>query len=164
MKEKYELFKIIKNIISKDECEKIAEQFDLLTKEKDVQVKNSDILYTWELSDRYSQKFKPIVEDFFSIELESSISYTRKSYKNQVLKRHKDNTHIVLSIFIKQQGDGENPLYIYLNNIKTEILLEQGDGVIFEGSSIYHERPPIISDWILGMYIGYSKHNKKKLI
>jgi hypothetical protein len=158
------MYKVIKNIISKDECQTISQEFELLTKEKDKQVKNSDILYKWDLSDKYSQKFKPIVEDFYSMKLKSDIAYTRKSFKNQILRKHKDAVQLVLSIFIKQQGEGKNPLYIYPDNIKTEILLEEGDGVIFEGHSIYHERPPIVSDWIIGMYIGYGKSNNGKLI
>ena len=65
-----------------------------------------------------------------------------------------------MCVSIKQSDINVNPLYIYIDGEKIEIILEQGDGVIFEGSKIYHEREPLISDWILGMYLGYERIKK----
>lgn len=154
------MYKIIKNILSSYECEFIFSEFEKVEKEKDHQVKESDILFSWEISDKFCEKFKPLVEDFYSTKLNTVLGYTRKSFKGQTLTKHKDVTELVMCISIKQSDINVNPLYIYIDGEKIEIILEQGDGVIFEGSKIYHEREPLISDWILGMYLGYERIKK----
>lgn len=159
------MYKIIKNIISKSECEEIHKQFEISKKQKDYLVVESDIIYEWDLIDTYSEKFKDLVEDFYSINLKPLRAYIRKSYRGQTLPKHKDGTPFVLSIFLKQMGDGINPLYVYSadSTSKNEIILEEGDGVIFAGYELPHERPPIVSDWIFGMYLGYEQINKSKI-
>lgn len=154
------MYKIIKNILSSYECEFIFSEFEKVEKEKDHQVKESDILFSWEISDKFCEKFKPLVEDFYSTKLNTVLGYTRKSFKGQTLTKHKDVTELVMCVSIKQSDINVNPLYIYIDGEKIEIILEQGDGVIFEGSKIYHEREPLISDWILGMYLGYERIKK----
>jgi hypothetical protein len=154
------MYKIIKNILSSYECEFIFSEFEKVEKEKDHQVKESDILFSWEISDKFCEKFKPLVEDFYSTKLNTVRGYTRKSFRGQQLYKHKDMTELSISILIKQSDYHINPLYFYINDEKIEIILEQGDGVIFEGSKIYHEREPLISDWILGMYLGYERIKK----
>ena len=154
------MYKIIKNILSSYECEFIFSEFEKVEKEKDHQVKESDILFSWEISDKFCEKFKPLVEDFYSTKLNTVLGYTRKSLKGQTLTKHKDVTELVMCVSIKQSDINVNPLYIYIDGEKIEIILEQGDGVIFEGSKIYHEREPLISDWILGMYLGYERIKK----
>jgi hypothetical protein len=154
------MYKIIKNILFSYECEFIFSEFEKVEKEKDHQVKESDILFSWEISDKFCEKFKPLVEDFYSTKLNTVLGYTRKSFKGQTLTKHKDVTELVMCISIKQSDINVNPLYIYIDGEKIEIILEQGDGVIFEGSKIYHEREPLISDWILGMYLGYERIKK----
>jgi len=154
------MYKIIKNILSSYECEFIFSEFEKVEKEKDHQVKESDILFSWEISDKFCEKFKPLVEDFYSTKLNTVLGYTRKSFKGQTLTKHKDVTELVMCVSIKQSDINVNPLYIYIDGEKIEIILEQGDGVIFEGSKIYHEREPLISDWILGMYLGYQRIKK----
>jgi hypothetical protein len=154
------MYKIIKNILSSYECEFIFSEFEKVEKEKDHQVKESDILFSWEISDKFCEKFKPLVEDFYSTKLNTVLGYTRKSFKGQTLTKHKDVTELVMCVSIKQSDINVNPLYIYIDGEKIKIILEQGDGVIFEGSKIYHEREPLISDWILGMYLGYERIKK----
>lgn len=159
------MYKIIKNIISKSECEEIHKQFEISKKQKDYLVVESDIIYEWDLTDAYSEKFKHLVEDFYSKNLKPLRAYIRKSYRGQILPKHKDGTPFVLSIFLKQKGDGINPLYVYSadSTSKNEIILEEGDGVIFAGYELPHERPSIVSDWIFGMYLGYEQINKTKI-
>lgn len=156
------MYKIIKNILSPDECELIFCEFEKKQKEIDYQVKESEILFKWEISDEYCEKLKPQVEEFYSTNLLTVRGHTRKSFKGQKLLKHKDLTEVVMSILIKQSDISINPLYLYIDGKKIEIILEQGDGVIFEGSKIYHERDALKSDWILGMYLGYER--VKKLI
>lgn len=158
------MYKIIKNILSSDECEFIFSEFEKKEKEKDHQVKESDILFKWEISDKFCEKLKKNVEEFYSTELNSVRGYTRKSFKGQRLIKHKDFTELVMSILIKQSDMNVNPLYLYIDGEKIEIILEHGDGVIFEGSKILHERDVLLSDWMLGMYLGYERVKKLKLM
>lgn len=158
------MYKIIKNILSSDECEFIFSEFEKIKKEKDHQVKESDILFTWKISDEFCKKLKKHVEEFYSIELNTVRGYTRKSFKEQRLIKHKDFTELVMSILIKQSDTNVNPLYLYIDGEKIKIVLEHGDGVIFEGSKIFHEREALISDWMLGMYLGYERVKKLKLM
>jgi hypothetical protein len=158
------MYKIIKNILSVEECEFVFLEFEKKDKEKDHQVTGSDILFKWEISDLLCEKLKKDVEEFYETELKIIRGYTRKSFRGQRLHKHKDMTEISVSVLIKQSDYHINPLYFYINDERIEINLDQGDGVIFEGSKILHERDALISEWILGMYLGYERIKKLKLM
>jgi hypothetical protein len=158
------MYKIIKNLISQEECEKIYNEFINSQIRKDNQVTNSDIIYSSELGNHYSNILRPIAEDFFGIPLKGVRVYIRKSFTGNILEKHKDVTRYVISIFIKQDGDGINPLYIYSENgEKNEIVQNVGDGVMFQGSKFFHQRPPIVSNFIIGMYVGYDEAQNKSI-
>ena len=120
------MYKIIKNILSSYECEFIFSEFEKVEKEKDHQVKESDILFSWEISDKFCEKFKPLVEDFYSTKLNTVLGYTRKSFKGQTLTKHKDVTELVMCVSIKQSDINVNPLYIYIDGEKIEGKYENG--------------------------------------
>ncbi len=158
------MYKVIKNILSVDECELIFSEFEKVDKQKDWLVKDSDILHKSELSDRYSEKLKIYVEEFYSIKLNTTLGYTRKSFKGQKLHKHKDVCEFVMSVLIKQSDTSINPLYLWIGGEKIEIILEQGDAVIFEGSKIFHERDTLISDWLVVMILAYEKYRQSKIM
>ncbi len=149
------MFNVVKNIITSDDCNEIYKMFTTSNLKKDNQVRQSDILYDSELGLYYLNKLKSFAETFFEKKLKGVRVYIRKSYKGNVLQKHKDTTQYVISVLIKQEGNEINPLYIYSDTKKNSIILNEGDGVIFCGSKYEHERPPIISDFIIGMYLGY---------
>jgi hypothetical protein len=158
------MYKIIKNALSLDECEFIFSEFEKLEKKKDWLVKDSDIVHKWEMSDIYAEKLKVEVEKFYSTKLNTILGYTRKSLKGQKLHKHKDVCEMVISVLIKQSDEIISPLYLWIDGEKIEIILEQGDGVIFEGSKIFHERDTLMSDWLVGMLFGYEKFRQSKII
>jgi hypothetical protein len=158
------MYKIIKNALSLDECEFIFSEFEKLEKKKDWLVKDSDIVHKSELSDIYSEKLKIEVEKFYSTKLNTMLGYTRKSFKGQKLFKHKDVCEFVMSVLIKQSDTSVNPLYLYIGGEKIEIILEQGDGVLFEGSKIFHERDTLTSDWLVVMILAYEKVRQSKLM
>jgi hypothetical protein len=158
------MYKIIKNALSLDECEFIFSEFEKLEKKKDWLVKDSDIVHKWEISDIYAEKLKVEVEKFYSTKLNTILGYTRKSLKGQKLHKHKDVCEMVISVLIKQSDEIISPLYLWIDGEKIEIILEQGDGVIFEGSKIFHERDTLMSDWLVGMLFGYEKFRQSKII
>lgn len=158
------MYKILKNALSLDECEFIFSEFEKLEKKKDWLVKDSDIIHKWEISDRYAEKLKIEVEKFYSAKIRTILGYTRKSLKGQKLHKHKDVCELVISVLIKQSDTTISPLYLWIDGKKVEIILEQGDGIIFEGSKIFHERDTLKSDWLVGMIFGYERVGQPKII
>lgn len=158
------MYKILKNALSLDECEFIYSEFEKLEKKKDWLVKDSDIIHKWEVSDRYAEKLKIEVENFYSTKVKTVLGYTRKSLKGQKLHKHKDVCELVISVLIKQSDTTISPLYLWIGGEKVEIILEQGDGVIFEGSKIFHERDTLTSDWLVGMILAYERVRQTKLM
>jgi len=158
------MYKILKNALSLDECEFIYSEFEKLEKKKDWLVKDSDIIHKWEVSDRYAEKLKIEVEKFYSTKVNTVLGYTRKSLKGQKLHKHKDVCELVISVLIKQSDTTISPLYLWIGGKKVEIILEQGDGIIFEGSKIFHERDTLKSDWLVGMILAYERVREPKLM
>ena len=158
------MYKILKNALSLDECEFIFSEFEKLEKKKDWLVKDSDIIHKWEISDRYAEKLKIKVEEFYSTKVKPILGYTRKSLKGQKLHKHKDVCELVISVLIKQSDEITSPLYLWIDGEKIEVILEQGDGVIFEGSKIFHERDMLTSDWLVGMILAYERVRESKII
>jgi hypothetical protein len=158
------MYKILKNALSLDECEFIFSEFEKLEKKKDWLVKDSDIIHKWEISDRCAEKLKIEVEEFYSKKVKTILGYTRKSLKGQKLHKHKDVCELVISVLIKQSDAIISPLYLWMDGEKIEIILEQGDGVIFEGSKIFHERDTLISDWLVSMILAYEIVREKKIM
>jgi hypothetical protein len=158
------MYKILKKALSLDECEFIFSEFEKLEKKKDWLVKDSDIIHKWEISDRYAEKLKIKVEEFYSTKVKTILGYTRKSLKGQKLHKHKDVCELVISVLIKQSDEITSPLYLWIDGEKIEVILEQGDGVIFEGSKIFHERDMLTSDWLVGMILAYERVRESKLM
>jgi hypothetical protein len=158
------MYKIIKNALSLDECEFVFSEFEKLEKKKDWLVKDSDIVHKWEISDIYAEKLKIEVEKFYSTKVNTILGYTRKSLKGQKLHKHKDVCEIVISVLIKQSDAIISPLYLWIAGKKVEIILKQGDCVIFEGSEIFHERDTLPSDWLVGMILAYERVRESKLM
>lgn len=158
------MYKIIKNALSLDECELIFCEFEKLEKKKDWLVKDSDIIHKWEVSDRYAEKLKIEVENFYSTKVNNILGYTRKSLKGQKLYKHKDVCELVISVFIKQSDESISSLYLHIDGEKIEIILNRGDAVIFEGSKIFHERDTLTSDWLVGMILAYERIRPSKLM
>lgn len=156
---------IYENLISLDECNQIQIEFESNPHSKDLQVFGSDITYSLSISDFYLHKFIDIVEDVYGSSMIPIRAYIRKTYKNQILYKHVDKTQYAMSIMINQSDKTDNPFLIYFDKTTpTTYLQNRGDGILFEGSRYYHERPPIESDWILGMYLGYRTANKTTFV
>jgi hypothetical protein len=103
-----------------------------------------------------------LVESNIDYKLEPHQAWIRKYYKGNVLHKHWDGqADCAMSIMLGQSDNIPNPLLIYYKDIPTEILLQKGDGYFFEGGTIEHERPPVKSDYLYGLYLGYRKVEKE---
>jgi hypothetical protein len=145
---------IIDGLISIDDCLMIENEFLLSNKYLDKQVRGSE-LTTLILSTDILNNIKSVAESLANRKLETSDIYIRKTYKNQILHKHKDKCQYYFSIMLNQSDDNPNPLLIYYSDIPTEIILNRGSGIFFEGRKYYHERPPMKSDWYIGLYVGF---------
>jgi hypothetical protein len=149
-------------VLSEKSCIEYIEYFDKSYNYADGQVKGSNIIHNSPKAMELCFKFRPMLESKLSYKLQPYQGWIRKYVKGNVLHKHRDNrADVALSIMLGQSDNQENPLLIYYKDNPTEILLERGDGYFFEGSVIEHERPPIKSDYLYGLYLGYRKVEKE---
>tara|TARA_B100000902_G_C27204821_1_gene861032 strand:+ start:90 stop:566 length:477 start_codon:yes stop_codon:yes gene_type:complete len=150
------------NILSKVECTEFIDYFDSNYNYKDKQVVGSNIIHNSELAMDLCYKLRPLLESNIDYKLEPYQAWIRKYVRGNVLNKHWDGkADFAFSIMLGQSDNQQNPLFIYYNDIPTEIVLDVGDGYFFEGGTIEHERPPIKSDYLYGLYLGYKKINKE---
>lgn len=150
------------NILSSKECEEFIEYFESQSNHKDVQVKGSNILYNSKKAMELCREFRKLVEPKIEYKLEPYQAWIRKYYKGNVLHKHWDGqADCAMSVMLGQSDDTPNPLFIYYEDTPEKIILNKGDGYFFEGGRIEHERPPIESEYLYGMYLGYKKVNKE---
>ena len=150
------------NILSKVECTEFIDYFDSNYNYKDKQVVGSNIIHNSEVAMNLCYKLRPLLESNIDYKLESHQAWIRKYVRGNVLDKHWDGkADVAFSIMLGQSDNQPNPLFIYYNDIPTEIVLDVGDGYFFEGGTIEHERPPMKSDYLYGLYLGYKKINKE---
>lgn len=148
----------LNNILTLDECNEFINYFDSHDTKKDGQVIGSDIIHYSEITMNLSYKLKDILESKLSYKLKPTQSWIRKYYKGNELRKHRDNqAECAISILLNQSDSELNPLYIYHQESPTEIILDIGDGYFFEGGTVWHSRPPIKSEYLYGLFLGYDK-------
>lgn len=144
-------------ILSEKRCMEYVRYFDDYNYD-DVQVSGSRIIRNYPLVMEVCKELKPIIEKNISFDLEPIQGWIRKYVRGNVLHKHWDGkADCAFSIMLKQSDEKENPLLIYYEDVPESIILNVGDGYFFEGGTIEHERPPIQSDYLYGMYLGYRK-------
>lgn len=150
------------NILTYEECDDFIKYFESKNNYEDVQVKGSNIIHNSDKAMELSFKLRPLLESNLSYKLQPNQGWIRKYVKGNVLSKHWDGrADVAFSIILGQSDNQENPLLIYYKDIPTEILLEKGEGYFFEGGTIEHERPPIKSDYLYALYLGYRKVEKE---
>ncbi len=147
---------LIKNLISIDD-RKIIKDWFYLNKNKnlDFQVPGTLCIRQDKFLFYFLSKYKSVLENKTGYLLKEKYNGIRLYTKGYSLNRHIDNaSNFALSIVVYQSDDKDNPLIFYTNPIST-VLLKEGDGVYFKGMELEHERPPVKSDELLQLYLGY---------
>lgn len=149
-------------VLSDSICKNFINYFDSNYNYADKQVVGSNIIHNSEVAMNLCHKLRPLLESNIDYKLEPHQAWIRKYVKGNVLHKHWDGkADVAFSIMLGQSDNQANPLFIYYNDIPTEIVLDVGDGYLFEGGTIEHERPPVKSDYLYGLYLGYRKVEKE---
>lgn len=153
---------IIKNLISLQDRIIIKSEFDSLDSNvgKDWGEKN---YFNLPSTLPFLYSLKPIVEEKIDRKLINANTYIRKYAKGDDLPKHKDRKllDVTLSIQIDKSDDIINPLIVH-STPEVILELENGDGGILFGKTLYHSRPPLKSDWMYNLFLHYSYEKQPK--
>lgn len=144
-----QLYKVIKNLIPTDECDRMARRLEyLLTnniyRQPDPLCQNSPAFYgifNDELM-KYQNKLEIEAEE----ELLPVYTYARIYQENELMTPHTDRPGAEISVTITLDYDKYIwPIYIQKNNTEfEEIILDRGDGLLYQGSIAAHMRHPMV--------------------
>lgn len=158
----------ILNILNISDIEFLVNNFNLSNEIKnDHQVIGSYTIRYAEFLKPYSEKVKLAIEDKTNFKLSLNYYAIRKYIKGNHLSKHIDNAAPwAVSIPIKQSDTENNSIIFWENELPKSYTLNMGDGIFFNGAEIYHERPPIKSDYLYHVYFGYNllEHKPKYLL
>jgi hypothetical protein len=158
------MYKIIRNILSKEECDSIIHEFENLELSKVLKDNISDKnFYNLKGSIVYLKKFNSMLESLYNIKLVPQNTYIRKYTKGDLLPKHvdKSNFYLTLSIQLKKSDDIINPLIVHAEK-DHHIILNDGDcGIIENANKIEHSRPPIESEWMYCLFLHYNINDIK---
>ena len=156
---------VIRNALSQETCEQIKIEYMMI---KDVveyssQGPTSDpimpgafAMYSPVCFEAMGQTIKPMVEDTVKCKLWQTFSYARVYVKGTNLVRHRDRTsgEWVANVCITRDNV-DWPFYIELEGKSHQILLEQGDMIIFRGHKDFHWRPKYTGDLQIQAFVSY---------
>ena len=142
-------YKIIKNFISEEECDRIYNKMLLL---KGAGEGGYDPICTksWSFysfaSPEFIDKVKDKFEELFETELMYTFDYSRIYGEGEVLIPHTDRTMCQYATTINVRNTGE-PWTFYVRDPDTKedisINMTKGDAVLYRGSEITHWREPL---------------------
>jgi len=141
-------FKVIKNLISKEDCEHIVRDFEnkkLITStglKMNVMGPHQNY-YELESSVLLQHQLTPFISKEFEKNLKITYCYTRKYKKNSILINHIDRNSCEYSITIHLKSSDQTvnwPLYLMDGNKKVFINLNQGDCLLYKGIEVPHGR------------------------
>lgn len=163
MKEDY---KIIKNAVSKELCEFLALEYQMMEDVCNTLFQGADLSdlckntfarYSPLMFEALSVKLLPIVEEATSMKLWPTYSYARIYYKGSELQKHFDRPSSEITVSLCVSREVENwPLKIQNENGAVhEINLDIGDIVIYSGRKHLHWRDPYQGDKQIQAFLQY---------
>ena len=157
-------YKVIKNILSKDEIKICSDYFRIKHRfnknEFDLLQKNTYDTYFYgdPLTESFLLNKKNIIETNAGLELLPTYSFWRMYTHNSNLEAHKDRESCEISCTIFAQGDGTKwPIFIEGQPIE----LQPGDGLIYLGIEDKHWRENFKGDWHAQFFLHYVDKNGK---
>lgn len=156
-------YKVIKNILTKEEQLLLKGYTDIQhrfnTKNFDTmgQSDNMDTcFYEDPLMEALLLSKQSIMEKETNLKLFPTYSFWRMYTYGATLAKHTDRSSCEISVTINMAGDG-TPWPIYIG--KSEINLEPGDGVIYEGIDNEHWRDEYLGDGQAQVFLHYVDQN-----
>ena len=146
-------YKIIKSAVSKELCEFLALEYELMESACHVLypgaplcdlVDNSFARYSPLMFEALSVKLTPLIEEAVGAKkLYPTYSYARIYYNGSELQRHFDRPSSEVTVSVCIQSDGTDwPIFVKGDNETHEIHLDVGDLVIYSGRKHEHWRDP----------------------
>lgn len=144
-----ELYKVVKNIIPKDECNRMARKLEELLvngiyRSPDPLCPTSPAFYA--IFNDELEKYRSKIEKEAGEDLLPVYTYARIYQENEFMPPHTDRPGAEISITITLDYDKFIwPIYIQKNNTEfEEVVLDIGDGLLYQGSIAAHMRHPMI--------------------
>ena len=107
----------------------------------------------------YLERFRPLAERNVGLSLKCQHGFMRKSFKGNELPFHTDKfgLDVTITIQIATSDNQINPLIVHVSlEEDIEERLNNGDATVVKGREFAHSRPPVKSDWMLGLFLHYS--------
>lgn len=106
----------------------------------------------------YLKKFKSLAERSVALGLKPHHGFMRKSFKGNELTSHTDapGLDVTITIQVASSDNKINPLIVHTSAEDIEERLKNGDATVVEGRKFRHSRPPLESDWMIGLFLHYS--------
>lgn len=153
-------YKLIKSLVSKQECNEYSHLLHQLYSEGnfhvDSQCPNSQSFYDLDEFKGVMKRLEQEVKKFASDDIMPVYTYARIYRKGEQLKKHLDRKACEFSITISLDKSGKDnwPFYIQSNK-KEEFMLNQGDALIYKGNELYHWRNKLEYEWHSQLFIHY---------
>jgi hypothetical protein len=100
---------------------------------------------------------QPKIEEITNKKLLPTYSFWRMYTYGSYLKKHLDREACEISVTLNIMSDTDWPIYIEEN----EVNLKPGDGVIYLGCELTHERKKLIGDYQAQIFLHYVEKNGK---
>lgn len=160
-----EKYKIIQNFLSQDEISLFKIWSEIMHR-KNTKFFNDGMIapnhdtyfYGEAATDALLIKKIPFIEKQIHLNLLPSYSYGRVYTRCAYLKKHKDRPSCDLSLTIQVGSDG-TPWPIYMDD--KEVILEDGDAVIYKGTEVEHFRERFSGDWHAQIFLHYVEKEGK---
>lgn len=114
------------------------------------------------LNAKVLKALKPMHEEWAGVELEGSLAYGLRVYRNNsLLHMHVDNrrTHIISCILHVDHSEDSEPWPLLIEDFQgntNEVFLESGDLLFYESSKCIHGRPkPFNGSWYSSLFVHY---------
>ena len=146
------LYKVIKNIISSEEAEEIANVIKSSPKNGgDPQVPKSNSYYNLSVCNILLGRLVDRVSKEAGKTLRPSYTYCRVCFKGAYLKPHKDRPSCEYSVTLNLSQT--HPWAIYMG--KKALIQKPGDGVLYKGCEIEHSRKEFEGDEYIQVFLHY---------
>ena len=156
-------YKVIKNLLSKDERELLKHDFRLRHRsnkhffDDPVIDKTNPKFYADPLTEALLISKQKIIEENCGLELFPTYSFWRMYTNGSSLNKHKDRDSCEISCTIAVDSDLKEPWPIIIND--KEINLDLGDGIIYLGIEDSHERKQLNRDYYSQCFLHYVDKN-----
>ena len=160
---------VVKNIIHSDLVQHIYRETKIMEndlkvdrKEIDTKLNNTLSYYAFLPGQALLFNLKSKIEKILNIELNPTYSYLGIYKNNSALPKHKDRNACEISLSICISTDEiVFPFCLYSNDEDKEIVLEEGDAIIYKGNEIVHWRDPFYGKEHVQLFLHYVDKNGK---